>query len=850
MSRRRLFALSGLAALLAAMSVAVPRSTPPAGAAVGLTLVGTAAAGPYQNFYPRATHESFSGVAVGDVRGSGHPQLVVGGMDGCVRIYDTPSLSTIAGCIYTGAGAIQSTPVLADWNGDGTLDILVANNTNGQVFVFSGTGQVLFWAQDDPTVFHGIFGTPAVGDIDHDGRLDVVATSWDHRIWAWRHDGSVMPGFPRLVYDTIWSGPALADLDGDGWLEVVTGTDMDYGNAANDPPYNLPPGGLVWVVRHDGSLQPGWPRSIPGGQVIWSSPAVTDLDHNGSRDVVVGTGVNFPPPAGQSLHALSSTGNYLPGWPRAASGRIMGGPAIGDLGNGQNDVVSVTDDGRLNANRADGTQLWNTCAMSFTPCGGSLGAAHGGAAIADVNNDHVMDVVYGGEQYMRVYDGRNGAMEAQAVMSANTWAPASTPTVAQVGGQTWIIQSVTDDVARDGHPGPGDVQRIYVWTTGTALGAAPWPTFKQNLRRTGTVLDTNPPIAVVTSPAPPADTRTTVSWIGTDLPASGETASGVASYDVDVSDDAGGGWSRWQDRTAATSGSLFGIVGHSYGIRARATDGAGNAGAWSAPVGVAFPAVRDPNQPFTAAYAVNRVGQLSGVSSPPATGPTFGFDATRGLAMLPGGGGYVADAFGGIHAFGGAPSGLTGGYWKGWDIVRGIAMNPHGDGGYLLDGFGGLHPLGGAASGVSAGYWPGWDIARGVVLLPTSTASAPAGYVLDGFGGVHPFGAAPAVRTTGYWPGWNIVRGFAIDPDSPTPAGYVLDGWGGIHPFGSASSVASGGYWKGWDIARSIAMVAGPSPAGYVLDGFGGLHPFGGAPAVTVTRYWGYDTGREVAIAP
>ena len=94
------------------------------------------------------------------------------------------------------------------------------------------------------------------------------------------------------------------------------------------------------------------------------------------------------------------------------------------------------------------------------------------------------------------------------------------------------------------------------------------------------------------------------------------------------------------------------------------------------------------------------------------------------------------------------------------------------------------------------------------------------------------------------------MRGFAIDPDSPTPAGYVLDGWGGIHPFGSAPSVASGGYWKGWDIARSIAMVAGPSPAGYVLDGFGGLHPFGGAPAVTVTRYWGYDTGREVAIAP
>jgi len=849
--RRRLVAVLGVTALATATMVAVPQAVEPAGAAaVNLTLVGTAASGPYQAFYDRATHESFSSVAVGDVTGAGRPQLVVGGMDGCVRIYDTPSLATVAGCLSTGAGAIQSSPALADWNGDGKLDILVANNTNGQVFVFAATGQVLFWAQDNPNGFHGIFGTPTVGDLDRDGRLDVVATSWDHHIWAWNHDGAVMPGFPRFVYDTIWSSPALTDLDGDGWLEIVTGADMDYGNAANNPPYNLPPGGLVWVVRHDGALQPGWPRSIPGGQVVWSAPAITDLDRNGSRDIVVGTGVNFPPPAGKALHALTASGAPVPGWPRPASGRIMGGPAIGDLGNGQNDVVVVTDDGRLNAFAANGTHLWNVCSMSFTPCGGSLGAAHGGASIADVNNDGIMDVVHAGEQFMRVYDGRNGATEAQAVLSGATWPPASTPTIAEVGGQTWIIQSVTDNTANDGRPGPGDVQRLYVWKTGTALGTAPWPTFKQNMRRTGTVLDTGAPTATVGPISTPASTRTTVTWSGSDAPRPGETATGVASYDVDVADVATGAWARWQNGTPATSAPLFGIAGRSYSVRVRATDGAGNVGPWSTAVGVTFPGTRDPTQPFTAAYAVGRVGQLSEISSPPVSGPAFGFDATRGLATLPGGAGYVADAFGGIHPFGGAPGGLSGGYWPGWDIVRGIAMNPNGDGGYLLDGFGGLHPLGGAAGGVSAGYWRGWDIARGVVLLRTSTAANPAGYVLDGFGGVHPFGAAPPVVTSAYWPGWNIVRGFALDPDSPTPAGYVLDGWGGIHPFGSAPRLPSGGYWTGWDIARSVALVAGSSSAGYVLDGFGGLHPFGGAPRVSGGKYWGYDTGRSLSIAP
>ena len=100
-------------------------------------------------------------------------------------------------------------------------------------------------------------------------------------------------------------------------------------------------------------------------------------------------------------------------------------------------------------------------------------------------------------------------------------------------------------------------------------------------------------------------------------------------------------------------------------------------------------------------------------------------DIARGIALLPDGhGGYVVDAWGGLHRFGGAPAPNAGGpYWPGQDMVRGIALSPDGSGGWLLDRSGGLHPFGTGGDApppatVGGPYWPGAALARGVAALP------------------------------------------------------------------------------------------------------------------------------------
>ena len=69
----------------------------------------------------------------------------------------------------------------------------------------------------------------------------------------------------------------------------------------------------------------------------------------------------------------------------------------------------------------------------------------------------------------------------------------------------------------------------------------------------------------------------TVRWSGSDA-----GPAGLANYDIQVKDGAGGIWTNWHMATTATSASYSGMGGHTYYFRVRARDNAGNVEAWPA----------------------------------------------------------------------------------------------------------------------------------------------------------------------------------------------------------------------------------------------------------------------------
>lgn len=116
--------------------------------------------------------------------------------------------------------------------------------------------------------------------------------------------------------------------------------------------------------------------------------------------------------------------------------------------------------------------------------------------------------------------------------------------------------------------------------TGQTLAVTFTPTDSQNyssVTQMTTInvilVDVTPPVSSV-APLPSLENSATftVSWSGSD----GATGSGIASYNVYVSDN-GGPFTPWVTGATFTSASFTGVRGHNYGFYSVATDGAGNA---------------------------------------------------------------------------------------------------------------------------------------------------------------------------------------------------------------------------------------------------------------------------------
>lgn len=222
---------------------------------------------------------------------------------------------------------------LTDDDGNGSIDlcdipdvVVVAGptagslNSAGHIYVLDGeTGTLHFQIATpiDSTV------TPALGDIDGDGLVEIVTTVVGGRLVAFEHDGSLkwMGGGPWVSSGgpsstAPYSGAiALADVDNDGDVEIIAG--------------NL-------LADHMGTVL--WTAPQPSGP--WSATTAADLDGDGDLEIVLGHAAYHHD--GTQLYLVPS---IVPGYPQVAD---LDGDGLPEILVTNTDGISVIEhDGTL-----------------------------------------------------------------------------------------------------------------------------------------------------------------------------------------------------------------------------------------------------------------------------------------------------------------------------------------------------------------------------------------------------------------------------------------------------------------------------------------------------------------------
>lgn len=395
---------------------------------------------------------------VGDINGDGRNEIIVFQPN----IYNSDYQTSIL-YAFNGDGTIlwknyvpadwNPTMLMADLNNDGHKEIVIKGNNmspNPVMTVVDSTGKVIYSWNLPAMNWYKLLApmpAPAVGHFDsaHPDKLQIVFDAvapdagYDQNSGKWinhtivnvfNEDGSELPGWPVILPGGIPTSPVVGDINGDGKDEIVLG--LLY---ASQTPYDTNYGGF-YALDGGGNILPGWPANK--GWIVWSAPALGDVDGDGKLEIADDAMDNQGP---NKDFLMRFDGTSMPGWPQYVNAGVYSFE-MGDInGDGKTDILKAYGNGFAPWIGNGGVYAWNSngTMISGLP---KLTEENADApvTIADLNGD----------------------------------------------GKTELVESSDGDADFINHSGKGRGS-LYVWNTNQPYVQAnmPWPMYMHDTMHTG-----------------------------------------------------------------------------------------------------------------------------------------------------------------------------------------------------------------------------------------------------------------------------------------------------------------------------------------------------------------------------
>jgi hypothetical protein len=356
-----------------------------------------------QDFFspvPQGFSAGATAIATGDFNGDGYPDLVIGNYGynppngsgiGITVFLSNPDGSLQPG-INLGKGGSYEGVAVADFNGDGYLDIAAVNESSNGVQIYLGNGKGTFITGNFVSTGSSNAFKLIAGDFNGDGHPDLaVVNTGSNNVSVLLNDGTANFA-TAAIYSTNGTGTgiAAADVNGDGILDLV----VPQSNQGVD----------VLLGSSTGTFQTAKTSTFAFNNL--GNLALGDLNGDGKLDIAVTVADHLTPNEGLAVAQGNGDGTFKTPvlFATTLQNTLLVAPTPGDVkmfdlnGDGKLDVVySNSSYGTIGVLYNTGTNLF-AAGMFYdpleTPAGsGATNYTANAIALVDINNDGAMDVV-------------------------------------------------------------------------------------------------------------------------------------------------------------------------------------------------------------------------------------------------------------------------------------------------------------------------------------------------------------------------------------------------------------------------------------------------------------------------